>query len=133
MVGGIEKYFQIARCFRDEDQRGDRQPEFTQLDMEMSFVTQEDIFDLVEPMIVKLVEAVAPHLKISETPFPRIPYAEAMEKYGTDKPDLRKDKNDKKELAFCWIVDMPMFVPTKRSLGRTSRAENLFVPFVVDQ
>jgi len=110
MVGGIEKYFQVARCFRDEDQRGDRQPEFTQLDLEMSFIEQEDILSLVEPMMIELVKQIVPDAKIASTPFPRIPYQEAMEKYGTDKPDLRKDKTDKKELAFCWIVDMPMFV-----------------------
>lgn len=110
MVGGIEKYFQIARCFRDEDQRGDRQPEFTQLDMEMSFISQEDILDLIEPMMIELVKLTVPDATISEAPFPRIPYDEAMKKYGTDKPDLRKDKSNNKELAFCWIVDMPMFV-----------------------
>jgi aspartyl-tRNA synthetase len=110
MVGGIEQYFQIVRCFRDEDQRGDRQPEFTQLDMEMSFVTQEDIWDLIEPMMIKMVEKLVPGAKITQKPFPRITYAESMEKYKTDKPDLRKNKNDKKEFAFAWIVDMPMFV-----------------------
>lgn len=109
MVGGIEKYFQIARCFRDEDQRGDRQPEFTQLDMEMSFVAQEDIWEIVEKMLIELVKEVCPNKKITTTPFPRITYAEAMKKYGTDKPDLRKDKSDKDELAFAWVIDVPMF------------------------
>lgn len=109
MVGGIERYFQIARCFRDEDQRGDRQPEFTQLDMEMSFVTQEDIWELIEPMMIKMVKAVCPEKTISELPFPRITYKECMEKFKTDKPDLRKDKNDKNELAFMWLVDAPLF------------------------
>ncbi len=109
MVGGVEKYFQIARCFRDEDQRGDRQPEFTQLDMELSFVEREDVLNLIESMMVEMVKKVAPEKKISQVPFPRISYAEAMEKHGSDKPDFRKDKNDPNELAFEWVVDFPMF------------------------
>ncbi len=109
MVGGVEKYFQIARCFRDEDQRGDRQPEFTQLDMEMSFIEQEDVLELVEAMMIAMVKAVAPEKTISSSPFPRLTYAECMEKYGNDKPDLRKDKQDPNELAFEWVVDFPMF------------------------
>ena len=115
MVGGIGKYFQIARCLRDEDQRGDRQPEFTQLDIEQSFVDQEDILALNEAMLIKLVAKVAPEKKISLLPFPRLTYAESMEKYQTDKPDLRKDKNDPCELAFVWITDFPMFVQDKTS------------------
>lgn len=109
MVGGIEKYFQVARCFRDEDQRGDRQPEFTQLDLEMSFIDQEDILTLIEKMIIDLIKTVTPEKKITTKPFPRITYAESMEKYGNDKPDLRADKNDQNELAFAWIVDFPLF------------------------
>lgn len=109
MVAGMERYFQIARCFRDEDARKDRQLEFTQLDYEMSFVTQEDILQFTEPMFVELVKQLAPDKFISTTPFPRLTYAEAMAQYGTDKPDLRKDKTNPKELAFCWIVDFPMF------------------------
>lgn len=109
MVAGIEKYFQLPKCFRDEDQRGDRQPEFTQLDIEMSFVSQEDIWDLVEPMMIEMVEKFVPDGKIATKPFPHLTYAESMEKYGTDKPDLRQDKNDKKEFAFCWIIDAPLF------------------------
>jgi len=109
MVGGLERYFQIARCFRDEDQRGDRQPEFTQLDLEMSFVTQEDVLQLNERMMIEMVKQVAPEKRIAQIPFPRISYRESMEKYGNDKPDLRADKNDPNELAFCWVVDFPMF------------------------
>ncbi|MDO8444457.1 MAG: aspartate--tRNA ligase [bacterium] len=109
MVAGFEKYFQIVRCFRDEDQRGDRQPEFTQLDIEMSFVDQEDIFNLIEPMMIELVEKIIPDAKFTAKPFSRITYAESVEKYKTDKPDLRKDKKDKNELAFCWIIDIPLF------------------------
>jgi len=109
MVGGIEKYFQIARCMRDEDLRGDRQPEFTQLDFEMSFVTQEDILQYTEKMFIELVETLYPEKRISQKPFPRISYAESMEKYGNDKPDLRVNKEDSNELAFAWILDFPMF------------------------
>jgi aspartyl-tRNA synthetase len=88
MVAGFEKYFQIARCFRDEDLRGDRQPEHTQLDIEMGFVEQEDILSLMEDCFTALVSAVTPHKRIV-MPFPRLSYDEAMARYGTDKPDLR--------------------------------------------
>ncbi len=88
MVGGVERYFQIARCFRDEDSRKDRQPEFTQLDIEMSFVEEEDILHLLEDLFSSLVEKLRPDLKFNK-PFIRLPFAEAMEKYGSDKPDLR--------------------------------------------
>jgi len=108
MVGGLEKYFQIVKCFRDEDQRNDRQPEFTQFDLEMSFVEQEDIISLMEKAMVELVEKLFPDRKIKQTPFPRLTYKEAMEKYQSDKPDLRESK-DANELAFCWVVDFPMF------------------------
>jgi aspartyl-tRNA synthetase len=109
MVAGVEKYYQIARCYRDEDARGDRQPEFTQLDLEMSFVEREDILNVLENMMIEMVKEVAPEKKLSSQTFQRITYAEAMEKYGTDKPDLRKDKNDPNELAFVWVIDFPMF------------------------
>ncbi|PMQ01884.1 MAG: aspartate--tRNA ligase [Dictyoglomus sp. NZ13-RE01] len=89
MVAGFDKYFQIARCFRDEDLRADRQPEFTQLDLEMSFVEKEDIFNLIEELFSNVLYNVL-NIKI-ETPFPKITYKEAMEKYGSDKPDLRYD------------------------------------------
>ena len=90
MAAGIEKYFQIARCFRDEDPRADRQPEHTQLDMEMSFVEEDDVLNLIEELYTKLVEALFPEKWIMR-PFPRMTYAEAMASYGTDKPDLRFD------------------------------------------
>jgi aspartyl-tRNA synthetase len=109
MVAGLERYFQIARCFRDEDTRGDRQPEFTQLDIEMSFVTQDDILTLVEEMFVRVVKDVAPEKTITRIPFPRLSYVEAMERYGTDRPDLRENRDDPNELAFAFVVDFPMF------------------------
>ncbi|OIO52418.1 aspartate--tRNA ligase [Candidatus Uhrbacteria bacterium CG_4_10_14_0_8_um_filter_58_22] len=109
MVAGVERYFQIARCLRDEDPRGDRQFEFTQLDLEMSFVTQDDVLALNERMMIDLIKEVMPDKRIAETPFPRLTYAESMEKYGIDKPDLRKSKDDPNELAFCWVVDFPLF------------------------
>lgn len=88
MIAGFDRYFQIARCFRDEDLRADRQPEFTQLDIEMSFVEQEDILQLTEELFISLVKAVADK-RIMQIPFPRLSYHEAIEKYGSDKPDLR--------------------------------------------
>jgi aspartyl-tRNA synthetase len=89
MVSGVERYFQIARCFRDEDQRGDRQPEFTQLDLEMSFVEREDVMRLAEELFTRLVAEVAPHKRLLASPWPRLKYREAMERFGKDNPDLR--------------------------------------------
>ena len=88
MVAGFDRYFQIARCFRDEDQRADRQPEFTQLDMEMSFVDQDDVLDIIERLFTALCREIVPHKRLV-TPFPRLTYAEAMARFGSDKPDLR--------------------------------------------
>jgi aspartyl-tRNA synthetase len=89
MVSGVDRYFQIARCFRDEDLRGDRQPEFTQLDLEMSFVTEDRIMDFVEAMAIEVSRAVVPERPIQSTPFPRFTYDDVMERFGSDKPDLR--------------------------------------------
>ncbi|MBT3389211.1 MAG: aspartate--tRNA ligase [Chloroflexi bacterium] len=89
MVAGIERYFQIARCFRDEDQRGDRQPEFTQLDLEMSFVEREDIMALIEDMLTSLVGQVVPEKKLMQSPWPRFTYDEVMARFGKDNPDIR--------------------------------------------
>lgn len=110
MVAGVEKYFQIARCFRDEDPRADRAyGEFTQLDIEMSFVVQEDILRLAEDLFTKLAQAIFPEKKITQSPWPRLSHKEAKEKYGSDKPDLRKDKSNLDELAFAWVLDFPLF------------------------
>ncbi len=108
MTAGFERYFQMSRCLRDEDARGDRQLEFTQFDIEMSFVSEEEILQFTEELFTKMVEEIYPDKKITK-PWPRLTYAESMEKYGTDKPDLRKDKNDPDELAFAWVVDFPLF------------------------
>lgn len=112
MVAGLEKYFQIARCFRDEDTRGDRQPEFTQLDLEMSFTNREGILALTEELFLSLVRKLFPEKKLTLVADGKIPvmtYREAMEKYKSDKPDIRKDKNDPDELAFLFVVDFPAF------------------------
>jgi aspartyl-tRNA synthetase len=89
MVAGVERYFQIARCFRDEDLRGDRQPEFTQLDLEMSFVHRDDVLQLVEDLFTTMLPKVAPHKRLLSSPWPRLSYTEAVERFGTDKPDMR--------------------------------------------
>ena len=112
MVGGLERYFQFAHCMRDEDTRGDRQPEFTQLDLEMSFVTEEDIMSINEKLLIEIVEKFYPEKRIQSVPFPRISYADAMSKYGNDRPDIREDKEDENLLAFCWVTDFPAFEKT---------------------
>lgn len=124
MVAGFEKYFQVAKCMRDEDTRGDRQPEFTQLDYELSFTTQEEIISYTEDMFIKMVQTIYPEKKIQQIPFPRLTYKESMEKYGNDKPDLREDKNDPNLLAFCWVVDFPMF--EKNSEGEIGAVHHPF-------
>jgi aspartyl-tRNA synthetase len=111
MVAGVDRYFQIARCFRDEDLRGDRQPEFTQLDLEMSFVTEERVMDFVEAMIVEVSKAVVPDRPIQQLPFPRIDYNEAMERYGSDKPDLR------------FAMELVDLVPAMAAVGAGTAAE----------
>lgn len=124
MVAGFEKYFQVAKCMRDEDTRGDRQPEFTQLDYELSFANQEEIISYTEDMFIKMVQTIYPQKKIQQIPFPRLTYKEAMEKYGNDKPDLRENKNDPNLLAFCWVVDFPMF--EKNSEGEIGSVHHPF-------
>ena len=115
MTAGFERYFQIAKCLRDEDLRGDRQPEFLQLDLEMSFVSEEDILQANEAMVVALVQEHYGEKRIQEIPFPRLSYAHVMEKYGTDRPDLRENPDDPDLLAFCWVVDFPFFEKTAES------------------
>lgn len=123
MVAGLERYFQIARCFRDEDTRGDRQPEFTQLDVEMSFSTQDEILGLIEELYTKMTETLFPKKKFIK-PFPRLTYKEAMGKYNSDKPDLRKDKNNPDELAYVFVVDFPAFEwKEKPSFAKASEGE----------
>ena len=116
MVSGIDKYFQIAPCFRDEDARADRAPgEFYQLDMEMSYATQEDVFSIMEPVIYNTFTKFSDK-KVAEYPFPRIPYRDAMVKYGTDKPDLRNP---------LYIIDLSDFFKKctfKPFIDRTVRA-----------
>ncbi len=90
MVAGLDRYFQIARCFRDEDQRSDRQPEFTQLDIEMSFVSEEDVMELIEELLIQLIQKTT-HKHIKQVPFPRLSFKDVMDRYGTDHPDLRFD------------------------------------------
>lgn len=126
MASGMEKYFQLARCMRDEDTRGDRQPEFTQLDMEMSFVDREDVMDINEKLLIDLITNLYPEKKIQEIPFPRISYKDAMEKYGNDRPDLRVDKNDANLLAFCWVIDFPFFERTDKSDNPDTQGEWTF-------
>lgn len=121
MVAGMEKYFQIAPCFRDEDARADRSPgEFYQIDMEMSFVSQEDILELVEQMFTAMIKELWPEKHFTFTPWPRLDWQEVMDTYHTDKPDLRKDKNDPHELAFAFIVNFPLF--EKQATDRNAEA-----------
>lgn len=89
MVAGVERYFQIARCFRDEDQRGDRQPEFTQLDLEMSFVERQEVIELTESLFTVLVKEVVPGKQVMKSPWPRLTYEQAIARYGKDNPDIR--------------------------------------------
>jgi aspartyl-tRNA synthetase len=132
MIAGLEKYFQIAPCFRDEDARSDRSSgEFYQLDVEMSFLSQSEILDLMEDTMTKMVEELFPEKKITTKPWPRISHQEAMEKYGTDKPDLRKDKEDPNELAFSWIIDFPLFANNEEeefvgTKGKWGPSHNMF-------
>ena len=104
MVAGLERYVQVARCFRDEDLRADRQPEFTQLDLEMSFVSEEDVFAVIEPVIAQVFKEELGTTLI--VPFPRLSYREAQARYHSDKPDLRTPSSP---WAFCWITDFPLF------------------------
>ncbi len=126
MTAGMEKYFQFARCFRDEDTRGDRQPEFTQMDLEMSFVEMRDVMALNEKIMIETIKSIYPEKVIQEIPFPVMTYKEVMEKYGVDKPDIRKDKNDKNLLAFLWVIDWPFFEKDEESASGWTFTHNPF-------
>jgi len=117
MVAGFEKYYQIARCFRDEDLRADRQPEFTQLDLEMSFVDEEDILNLLEELFTSLVETVTPEKRVLK-PFPRLSYIETMERYGTDKPDIRFGLEIKDISSIMTNSDFAVFRTTLQEGGK---------------
>jgi aspartyl-tRNA synthetase len=123
MTAGIERYFQFAKCMRDEDGRGDRQPEFTQLDMEMSFVDREEVMQTNEALLIELVTNLFPEKKIQQIPFPRISYKDAMDQYGSDRPDIRTDKEDPDVLAFCWVIDFPFFESTSKSDNPDAQGE----------
>ncbi|HLE01923.1 MAG TPA: aspartate--tRNA ligase, partial [Dehalococcoidia bacterium] len=124
MVAGMEKYYQIARCFRDEDARADRQPEFTQLDLEMSFVEEEDILGLTEELLTSLVEKIRPEMKVIK-PFPRLTYQEVMDRFGTDKPDLRfgLEMGDLSDIAATTAFEL-----FRRALGEGGRVRGLASP-----
>ncbi len=122
MVAGLERYYQLARALRDEDLRGDRQLEHTQIDLEMSFASQDDVLNLVENMMIAVVESCGK--KIAEKPFPRITHEEAMKKHGADKFDLRKEK-DPDTFAFAWVTDFPLFEKDEDT-GKLTFAHNPF-------
>ncbi|TSC59941.1 MAG: aspartyl-tRNA synthetase [Candidatus Peregrinibacteria bacterium Greene0416_62] len=117
MVAGLDRYMQIARCFRDEDQRGDRQPEFTQVDVEMSFVEPEDVMSLTEQSLVALTREIRPDVKILKTPFPRLTYSDAMNRYGSDKPDLRFDLKFTDVSELCKGAGFSIFAKAVESGG----------------
>ncbi|MBI2624961.1 MAG: aspartate--tRNA ligase [Candidatus Nealsonbacteria bacterium] len=125
MVAGIERYFQIARALRDEDTRGDRQAEHTQLDIEMSFVEQNDVMSLLENLISEMMKKLYPNKK-TIVPWPIINYQDSIKKYGTDKPDIRENKNDPDEIAFAWIVNFPSFELDKQT-GEIQPVHHMFV------
>jgi len=124
MVAGMEKYYQIARCFRDEDTRADRQPEFTQLDLEMSFIEEEDILSLLEELFTAIMGAIKPDCEVIK-PFPRLTYAEALKRYGTDKPDLRfgLEMNDLTD-----IVAHSDFSVFRSALARGGKVKGISAP-----
>ncbi len=122
-VAGIERYFQIARCFRDEDQRGDRQPEFTQLDLEMSFVHREDVMALIEGMFTEFIQEHLPEKFLQQTPWPRLTYQEAMDRFGKDNPDLRFGLELKNITDLCVETGFKVF-DQAAAQGKTVRGIN---------
>jgi aspartyl-tRNA synthetase len=127
MVAGVDRYFQIARCFRDEDLRGDRQPEFTQLDLEMSFVDEDTVMEFVERMVIEVCRATTPDRPLQEVPFPRFTYAEAMERFGSDKPDLRFAM-ELVDLAPLWADEPSGFRVFDEALAGEGRVKAIVAP-----
>lgn len=123
MIAGMERYFQLAKSLRDEDLRGDRQLEHTQIDMEMSYMTEEEVRDLIEGLVIYVVESCGKTIK--QKPFPRYSHEEAMAKFGADKFDLRDDSKDPNEFAFAWVIDFPMFEKDEET-GQLTFAHNPF-------
>ena len=127
MVAGVDRYFQIARCFRDEDLRGDRQPEFTQLDLEMSFVDEDAVMAFVEHMVIEVCRRTTPERPLQETPFPRFTYEEAMERFGSDKPDLRFAM-ELVDLAPLWDGEPSGFRVFDETLAADGRVKAIVAP-----
>jgi aspartyl-tRNA synthetase len=128
MVAGLERYCQIVKCFRDEDTRGDRQPEFTQIDIELSFTNEEEVLSLVEKMMISFVKEVYPEKELTldeNGRIPRISYEKAMKEYNSDRPDVRKNKENKNELAFVFVTDFPAF-EKKEGKGRWGAVHHPF-------
>jgi aspartyl-tRNA synthetase len=127
MVAGVDRYFQIARCFRDEDLRGDRQPEFTQLDLEMSFVDEDAVMAFVEMMVIEVCRAATPDRPIAREPFPRFTYDEALERFGSDKPDLRFAM-ELVDLGPLWAASASGFRVFDEALASGGRVKAIVVP-----
>ncbi len=123
MVAGIERYFQIAKCFRDEDPRADRQPEFTQLDLEMSFAKQDDILEVTESLMIQIVETLSDKKIVK--PFPRLTYAQAMDRYGSDKPDLRFGLE---LISFDDLVADSQYMVFRNALDKGGRVKGILAP-----
>lgn len=123
MIAGLDKYFQIARCFRDEDLRADRQPEFTQLDVELSFATTEQVYRLIEGLFQRVFRLVGAELLV---PFPRLTYAEVMERYGSDKPDLRLSGMELQDLSPA--LEGTTFAPYAAALSEGGKVKGIVVP-----
>jgi aspartyl-tRNA synthetase len=130
MIAGFERYFQLAHCLRDEDLRGDRQPDHTQIDMELSYVSEEEVRALTEAMMIHVVEACGK--TITTKPFPVYTHQEAMAKFGADKFDLRQDKNDPDEFAFAWVIDFPLFETDEETKALTFAHNPFSAPKEVD-
>ncbi len=126
MMSGFERYFQIARCMRDEDTRGDRQPEFSQLDIECAFVKREDLMSIIEEMFTAMITELYPEKHMTQTPWPRLNHKEVLQKYGSDRPDIRKKPGDSSELGFAWVVDFPLFEKERSDEGHFLPEHHMF-------